>query len=416
MALVVSTASPAHRSGGPAQAPNRRAATPPSVSVVIATHDRVEQLGLCLDALGRQRPSPADFEVVVVDDASSDATAAFLACYRPPYALTVIRRRQARGRATARNAGWRRACGEVVVFMDADVLAAPTLVAEHRRLHEAWSDPGPLVVSGCPWCWRSALTVAFPAFSAEQRQRLRRLLAARPAMALRLPPAWDHGGRPVPLLRPDELADFDATMALLAVPASRPARAHFVAPSNAAPFLLFVTRDVSLRRETVADYGGFWEGFQRYGLADWEFGYRLYRGGATFVASAAASCVHQEHPTDAGRDRDNKANFRLFLARHPHAEVALMAVHPPWRNQRTYASLCRGWHRLVTLAPDIGAQLTPPLLAHARSWATARAAYAERLALTPAAAGAAQALQLWSAQRDPDAALLLQSLHDVQGR
>lgn len=99
----------------------------PEVSVVVATHNRAGQLGELLHSL-RAQTLPADrFEVVVVDDASSDATAEVLRSEeaRNELRLTVIRRERSAGPATARQQGWRAAGGELVAFTDDDCVADP---------------------------------------------------------------------------------------------------------------------------------------------------------------------------------------------------------------------------------------------------------------------------------------------------
>ena len=99
-----------------ASGPERR----DSVAVVVATHDRAELLVRLLDAL-RVQTRPPD-EVVVVDDASSDATAAVLATAVTDgdLPIEVIRLDENGGPAVARNRGWRATRCEVVAFTDDD--------------------------------------------------------------------------------------------------------------------------------------------------------------------------------------------------------------------------------------------------------------------------------------------------------
>ncbi len=368
-----------------------------TLSLVLAVRDRAEQLALCLHTLEHQTVPAADYEVVVVDDGSGPAVRALLSRLHPAHALTVVRRETSTGRAAARNAGWQAASGDAVVFLDADILAAPTLADTHRRLHAEHAGPAPLVVSGCPWLWRSIFTVDYPGFSAAQRAAL-----GRP-----VPPQ-----QPTPLLAPDEAAARAAEILETAAGNPGPVRRF---PDDGAPFLAFVTRDVSVHRDVVRDIGGFWEGFSRYGLADWELGYRLYRSGAHFVAARDASCIHQEHPTGSGRGADNLYNYGLVLDRHPHPEIALMAVCSPWVDQGAYARLCTGYHRLALTAPAWRPDLDEELLTHARKWAAWAASGrgpAPTCALPPPRDTEA-ALAMWRAWRDPETAQLLRTLDDA---
>jgi glycosyltransferase involved in cell wall biosynthesis len=93
-----------------------------------------------LSGLDRQTVEPACFEVVVVDDGSSDDTPEWLQKNSARrYAVKAIRQENA-GPAKARNAGIATAVGEFVLFIDDDVEPTEVLVAEHLRCHEAETD------------------------------------------------------------------------------------------------------------------------------------------------------------------------------------------------------------------------------------------------------------------------------------
>ncbi len=84
-------------------------------SVVVPARDAASTLPALLDALGaQQRPA---HEVIVVDDGSSDATAAVA---RRSAVVTEIATTTGVGPGAARNAGAARATGEVLAFTDAD--------------------------------------------------------------------------------------------------------------------------------------------------------------------------------------------------------------------------------------------------------------------------------------------------------
>jgi glycosyltransferase involved in cell wall biosynthesis len=104
------------------------------LSVVIPTYNRVTRLRACLDALGRQTVPATDFEVIVVNDGSSDATAVMLDQLTTPYALKVLHQSN-QGQQIARNHGAAHAEGAVLLFIDDDIIAEPMLVAEHLKLH-----------------------------------------------------------------------------------------------------------------------------------------------------------------------------------------------------------------------------------------------------------------------------------------
>jgi len=97
----------------------------PLVSVVIPTRNRAAPLGACLDAVSRQ--TYPDFEVIVVDDGSTDSTPDVLARFAAGYPhvkLTPIRNEPQIGANPARNRGIERSAGEFVAFLDDDCVPA----------------------------------------------------------------------------------------------------------------------------------------------------------------------------------------------------------------------------------------------------------------------------------------------------
>src|SRR6185503_13295826 len=74
------------------------------LSVVIPTYNRRERLERVLKALERQDTKPSEFEVVVVDDGSTDGTSAWLSSQPMTYRLRSLSLQNG-GPARARNAG-----------------------------------------------------------------------------------------------------------------------------------------------------------------------------------------------------------------------------------------------------------------------------------------------------------------------
>lgn len=114
------------------------------LSVIIATKDRAEYLDRALESLAKQIGAPS-FEVVVVDNGSTDATAQIVERARAqhPFGVDyVFEERPNRG--AARNRGLAVAKGHIVVFCDDDVYAPPGWLAAHEAAHD-----GPrLIVNG----------------------------------------------------------------------------------------------------------------------------------------------------------------------------------------------------------------------------------------------------------------------------
>jgi GT2 family glycosyltransferase len=91
---------------------------------VIPARNAQAILGPCLEALAAGRAEIDLRQIIVVDDGSTDGTAA-----RARVAGARVLRQPGRGPAAARNAGARAASGEVVVFLDADCVPEPGCLA-----------------------------------------------------------------------------------------------------------------------------------------------------------------------------------------------------------------------------------------------------------------------------------------------
>lgn len=106
----------------------------PAASVVVPTHNRAALLPRLVRALEAQHV-PGGFEVVIVDDASTDATSAELARLSSESSLDLraISLPSNAGAGAARNAGWRLARADVVAFTDDDCVPAPGWLAALLR-------------------------------------------------------------------------------------------------------------------------------------------------------------------------------------------------------------------------------------------------------------------------------------------
>ena len=113
------------------------------ISVVIATRDRAVLLDGALRSL-RAQVGATPIEAIVVDNGSTDATRTVAEAHGACYALEPVP-----NRALARNAGVALATGEIVLFIDDDVVLPPFFVAAHARVHDTSTFPhiatGPIV-------------------------------------------------------------------------------------------------------------------------------------------------------------------------------------------------------------------------------------------------------------------------------
>ncbi|MGH9433787.1 MAG: glycosyltransferase family 2 protein, partial [Terriglobia bacterium] len=96
----------------------------PDLSVVICTLNRSRMLGKCIESLTKQQSAPWTFEVLVVDNGSTDATRGVVEAARPglPALRYIYEERQ--GLSIARNSGMQCARASWIAYLDDDASAA----------------------------------------------------------------------------------------------------------------------------------------------------------------------------------------------------------------------------------------------------------------------------------------------------
>lgn len=262
----------------PAPAP-RRAGDAPAISVIVPTVGRGDALARCLAALAAQTLPPEAFEVIVVDDAPG-APAAVPA--QDGIDLRV-RRSGGAGAALARNAGAERARGELLLFLDDDLIAAPDLLARHLARH-AEAGGGAVVIGRSP------------------------PRPPRPGLAALGAALWWE----------DHFRALEASAQLT--------------------FTEALSGNVSLARAAFLDGLRFEPAFGRLRREDWEWGFRLLERGAQLHYEPAALAAHEYELSAGARLRACRLEGRgdvLLLDRHPRAAPFLpLARHEPLRWRR----------------------------------------------------------------------------------
>ncbi|HEX4012580.1 MAG TPA: glycosyltransferase family A protein [Candidatus Cybelea sp.] len=109
-----------------------------AATIQLCTYNRAGLLERVLEACFDQTVPETSYEVVLVDDGSTDATPAVIerARTRADCRFIVVSQSN-RGLAAARNAGIARAAGERIIFIDDDVVVLPNFVEEHLRSNAA---------------------------------------------------------------------------------------------------------------------------------------------------------------------------------------------------------------------------------------------------------------------------------------
>ena len=219
----------------------------PRVSVIIPAYNAAEFVAETIDSALAQ--TYRDFEVVVVDDGSTDATAEILAAYGS--AITVLRQPNG-GPAAARNCALRAARGALVAPLDAD---------------DCWED----------------------SFLSLMVDRLDRA----PAAVVGVFSAWvavDRSGAEIPNL---------------GVARSAPVDLRELALGNR-----FQPSAVLVRRAAIVDAGGFDEVLP-HGVEDWDLWLRLAAHGGRFVAVDRCLCRYRVHGESVSHRPDSMRAGRL---------------------------------------------------------------------------------------------------------
>jgi GT2 family glycosyltransferase/SAM-dependent methyltransferase len=97
------------------------ARTAPTVSIIITVHNQAGRAYRCLMSISQNQPRHR-YEIIVVDDASTDATPGML---RSIGGVRVVRNESVQGRARSRNAAAKLANGAFIHFLDADTEVLP---------------------------------------------------------------------------------------------------------------------------------------------------------------------------------------------------------------------------------------------------------------------------------------------------
>ncbi len=227
----------------------------PRVSVIIATYNRRQLFAEVLLALGRQSIRHDSFEVIVVDDGSVDGTAEWLATQTLSFDCRVLRQVN-QGPSAARNSGIRVSRGEILVFLDDDLVPGSNLLQEHLRIHD--SEEGVVVIG--------------------------------PALSL-------------PHYRQPWIAWQQATMERTYGAMGR----GELKPS----FLQFWSGNCSVAREHVITVGGFDSSLHC--NEDIELGYRLMSHGLRFRFNALAAGLHHSSRSSAGWSATHRGYGRLSV-------------------------------------------------------------------------------------------------------
>ena len=289
------------------------------VSVVIPYYQAPEALELTLAALAHQTYPRALLQVVIVDDGSTPPLVAPTG-FGDLSLLVVHQEDRGFGLARARNTGAEAATGEILVFLDCDMVPEPAWLEAHARWHHAVSD---------------ALTQGF-------RKHV------------------DFAG-----IAPTDINQAAAGGSVGALLGERPQERpewvehHIVRLDNLTSgaddlFRVVTGGNLGIRKATFEAAGRFDESFTQWGAEDTEFGFRVFTLGALIVPERNALCWHQglgTLPDEAERRSLDEQRVRIS---HLIAERTFRRS-VPGRSFRVPLALVRVWCDRDQVADDVGA-------------------------------------------------------------
>jgi glycosyltransferase involved in cell wall biosynthesis len=123
---------------------------PLPLSVIVCTYNRADYLKQVLESLRGQTLPQAEFEIILIDDGSSDHTRETVEPFRSCLPLKYFYQRNA-GLASAKNHGIFAAQGRIVLFLDDDDVTTPSLLEEHLKSHRIYPRDNYAVLHYTTW-------------------------------------------------------------------------------------------------------------------------------------------------------------------------------------------------------------------------------------------------------------------------
>lgn len=258
-------------------------------SFVIPTYQNKRLLKNTLEALNYQRDIyRGNYEAVVVDDGSTDGTCDYIQGVNRSYDLKYkyLERCGSSCRAAARNRGWEEASGEIIVFIDSDILVRDDYLSE---LDRCFSMDSNMVVIGQRLMLKEELTLEDMAGGNAFREY-----------------RFDAGNLEAFEVRHFAFDEFSYNASAMNCPW------YYVHGCN-----------MAVPRALLEKAGGFDENFKGWGHEDVELGYRLYKEGARIIINSKLEALHQFHVPVNVNDKNMLAgideNTAYFLRKHPQA-------------------------------------------------------------------------------------------------
>ncbi len=244
------------------------------VSVIIPTYNRAQKLLRVLSALEAQTLDKAHFEVIVVDDGSTDSTSSDLEGFvgNAPLQIRYLRQTNKK-QGAARNLGIKHSRMPLLTFIGDDIIPEPNFLEEHLYFHRKNNRYGNVAVIGYT--------------------------------------TWEKDIKVTPFMR--YIGEYGHQFGYSLIEGNGPLTFNF-----------FYTSNISMPRAMLENLEYlFEEDFDTYGWEDIELGYRLESMGMRLLYNPKAVAYH-DHPVDihsfCRRQFMVGNTSRIFLRKHPELE------------------------------------------------------------------------------------------------
>lgn len=296
------------------------------VSIILPSHNRFPLNLMTLYSLENQTYPHNQYEVILVDDGSTDETASIASTHTFPYRFHYLKAPANIGRPAARNLGIRQAQGKWLIFLDAEIIVEPGFIDSHVALHKGQDK---LVAEGV-LTMKGVYTQVRGDYSEQQKHQLAELLLASPELLMRTGRYAEHG-ETVLLFTRKEIHNGLFRKMMFKKPFEQAYENEILQRHGDRfqgfhlPWLCFYTGNISLAKEAFLQHGLF-EEYEGYGWDDLEMGYRLFKQGYQFAHVRHPFTYHQEHPVSEMNDAEAEINFFKFQQKYRDIEQLFLLL------------------------------------------------------------------------------------------
>lgn len=271
------------------------------ITVIIPTYNRRDLLNKTLLSLCFQSFNLYDYEVIVVDDGSSDDTKDIVLSFKDRIFISYFHQEDKGFRvAKARNLGIVNAHFNVCLFLDSGVIAHPDLLKNHWAMHKGKSELA-AVGFAYGYCDYENLSASLLKEFANKTDVENTFEMFRAYKNLR--------DRRAIVLEENSITVEDISI----------------------PWIIFWTCHVSCSTKSLMRVAGFDEAFQSWGGEDIELGLRLHAAGVPFAFAYDCEAIHCPHERSVIPLEKSVHYTQYLYKKHPSkATLLLTQAHVPW--------------------------------------------------------------------------------------